>query len=147
MDTIYTVFESLEIDKRFFIQFALVTILYFILRNLFLEKLQEVLDLREDNTTKMESGADDKLSEADKIAKQYKDKIEDARQEAFKIISKRKDEVVSREMKNLKEHEASLDNDLNSKLDTFKDELNVKKQDVMKQAQNLSEELVTKIVH
>ena len=84
MDTIYIVFDSLQIDKNFFIQFVLVTVLYFVLRFLFLDKLQEVLTLREDNTTKMESGADDKLNQAEKISKQYKEKIEDARQEALK---------------------------------------------------------------
>ena len=115
MDTIYIVFDSLQIDKNFFIQFVLVTVLYFVLRFLFLDKLQEVLTLREDNTTKMESGADDKLNQAEKISKQYKEKIEDARQEAFKIISKRKDEVISRELQAYKQHEASLDNDINSK--------------------------------
>ena len=126
MDTIYIVFDSLQIDKNFFIQFVLVTVLYFVLRFLFLDKLQEVLTLREDNTTKMESGADEKLNQAEKISKQYKEKIEDARQEAFKIISKRKDEVITRELQAFKQHEASLDNDINSKLNSFQGELDEK---------------------
>ncbi len=146
MGTIQIVLDSLQIDSSFFIQFALVTILYFVLRNLFLNNLQEVLELREDNTTRMESGADKKINEAEKVAAEYKSKIEEARGEAFKIISTKKDEVISRENKKLKEHETTLEKDLNDKKSVFETELEEKKKNIMTQAQGLSDELVNKIV-
>lgn len=146
MDTIYTVLNSLEIDSSFFIQFILVTVLYFVLRALFLNNLQEVIELREDNTTRMESGADKKIIEAEKVAAEYKAKIEEARSEAFKLISNRKEEVIARETKKFKEHEAVLESELNTKKNKFEQELEEKKKDIMTQAQGLSEELVNKIV-
>jgi len=146
MGTIYKVLESLAIDHTFFYQFAIVVVLYLILRSLLFGKLQEVLDLREAKTTKMESGANEKIQMAEKLAQQYKDKIAQAKQEAFQIITKNKDEIISREAVKIKSHEEKVEAEIAVKRSEFEKEIESKKENIMKQAVSLSQELVNKIV-
>ncbi|OIQ18330.1 MAG: hypothetical protein BM556_08700 [Bacteriovorax sp. MedPE-SWde] len=146
MDAILNIFKSLDINQTFFIQFALISILYLVMRSLLFGKLQEVLDLREERTTKMEDGAADKLTKAEKLAKEYKEKIDNARSEAFKVITSHKDTVIARETTKVKEHEAKLEAEANSKRSEFEKEIESKKDAIMKEADSLSQELVTKIV-
>lgn len=146
MDTVLTIFKSLDIDQTFFVQLVLIVILYLILRNLLFSKLQEVLDLREEKTTKMEGGAQAKLAQAEKLAEQYKESIDKARGQALSIISAKKDEVQKREAEKVKALDAKLENELNAKREEFSKELESKKESIMQQADSLSQDLVTKIV-
>ncbi len=146
MDAILNIFKSLDIDQTFFYQFALVVVLYAVLRSLFFSKLQEVLDLREAKTTKMEDGALGKLKSAEELAKKYKTKIDEAKSEAFAIIHKKKEEVVAREGKTIKEHEKALELKANQERKEFESEIEGKKASILSQAESLSQELVTKII-
>lgn len=146
MDAILNIFKSLDIDQSFFIQFALVVILYAILRNLLFSKLQEVLELREAKTTKMEDGANEKFKKADELSKQYKIKIDEARSKAFDIVTKKKAEVVARETKTIKDHEKNLESQVASKRSAFETEINSKKEAILQQADSLSQDLVNKIL-
>jgi len=146
MDAILNIFKSLDIDQTFFVQFGIVTVLYFVMRSLLFGKLQEVLDLREEKTTKMEDGAADKLTKAEKLAKEYKEKIDGARGEAFKIVTSHKDSVMNREAANIKEHESKLEAVAEGKRVDFEKEISQKREAIMKEADSLSQELVTKIV-
>jgi len=146
MDAILNIFKSLDIDQTFFIQLAIVTVFYFVMRTLLFGKLQEVLDLREEKTTKMEGGAAEKLSKAEKLAKEYKEKIDAARGEAFKIVTGHKDTVIAREATKIKEHESKLEAEAEAKRADFEKEIASKKEAIMKEAESLSQDLVTKIV-
>lgn len=146
MDTINTVLNSLGINSTFFIQLAIVTVLYFVTRNLIWSKLQEVLENREAKTTKMESGADEKTRLAAELEKEYKAKIEGAQSEAFSIIQAKKEEVTKREAAKVKELADKLESQLNSEKDAYSKELEEKKVVVMKDAEELSSLLVNKIV-
>ena len=53
MDMILTIFKSLGVDQTVFIQFATLIIIFFLVSNLLFSKLQEVLALREEKTTKL----------------------------------------------------------------------------------------------
>lgn len=146
MDTINTVLNSLGINSTFFIQLAIVTVLYFVTRNLIWSKLQEVLENREAKTTKMESGADEKTRLAAELEKEYKAKIEGAQSEAFSIIQAKKEEVTKREAAKVKELADKLESQLNSEKNAYSKELEEKKVVVMKDAEELSSLLVNKIV-
>jgi F-type H+-transporting ATPase subunit b len=146
MDAILNIFKSLDIDQTFFVQFAIVSVLYLVMRSLLFGKLQEVLDLREEKTTKMEDGAAEKLNKAEKLAKEYKEKIDGAKGEAFKIVTSHKDSVISREATKIKEHETKLEAEADTKRSEFAKEIASKKEAIMQQADSLSQDLVTKIV-
>jgi F-type H+-transporting ATPase subunit b len=94
----------------------------------------------------MEDGAADKLTKAEKLAKEYKEKIDGARGEAFKIVTSHKDSVMNREAANIKEHESKLEAVAEGKRVDFEKEISQKREAIMKEADSLSQELVTKIV-
>ncbi|AYF46019.1 MULTISPECIES: hypothetical protein [Halobacteriovorax] len=146
MDTILTVLKSLQIDSTLFIQLAIVTVLYFVTRNLIWSKLQDILENREAKTTKMESGAEEKTRLATELEKEYKVKIESAQSEAFSIIQAKKEEVTKREAAKVKELADKLESQLNAEKNEYAKELEEKKVAVMKDAEELSSLLVNKIV-
>ncbi|EPZ50534.1 ATP synthase B/B' CF(0) [Bacteriovorax sp. BAL6_X] len=146
MDTINTVLNSLGINSTFFIQLAIVTVLYFVTRNLIWSKLQEVLENREAKTTKMESGADEKTRLATELENEYKSKIEGAQSEAFNLIQNKKEEVTKREAVKVKELANKLEAEANSEKAKYSQELEEKKVAIMKDADELSALLVDKIV-
>lgn len=146
MDTIYTVLNSLQIDSTLFIQLGIITVLYFVTRNLIWSKLQEVLENREAMTTKMESGADEKTRLAVELEKEYKAKIEGAQSEAFDIIQAKKEEVTKREVAKIKELSAKLESEVSTEKEKYAQELEQQKVAIMKDADELSSLLVNKIV-
>lgn len=146
MDTIYTVLNSLQIDSTLFIQLGIITVLYFVTRNLIWSKLQEVLENREAMTTKMESGADEKTRLAVELEKEYKAKIEGAQSEAFDIIQAKKEEVTKREVAKIKELSAKLESEVSAEKEKYAQELEQQKVAIMKDADELSSLLVNKIV-
>ena len=146
METILTILKSLDIDQTFFIQLGLVCLLYAFLRNLLFSKLQEILDLRESKTTKMEDGANAKNAQAEKLSNDYKAGIDKARSEALTIVTSKKNEVTNREGEKIKAHDKKLEEELGVKRSEFSKELESKKESIMQQADSLSQELVTKIV-
>ncbi len=146
MDTINTVLNSLGINSTLFIQLAIVTVLYFVTRNLIWSKLQEVLDNREAQTTKMESGADEKSRLAVELEKEYKSKIEGAQSEAFNLIQEKKEVVTKREAAKVKELAQKLEEKVNAEKDVYAKELEEQKVAIMKDAENLSSLLVDKII-
>ncbi|PIW64415.1 MAG: hypothetical protein COW13_00875, partial [Candidatus Omnitrophica bacterium CG12_big_fil_rev_8_21_14_0_65_50_5] len=79
-------------------------------------------------------------------AKKYKTKIDEAKSEAFAIIHKKKEEVVAREGKTIKEHEKALELKANQERKEFESEIEGKKASILSQAESLSQELVTKII-
>lgn len=146
MDAILNIFKSLDINQSFFYQFALVVVLYAVLRNLIFSKLQDVLELREAKTTKMEDGANEKFKKAEELAKLYKSKIDEARSQAFDIVTKKKNEIIARESKIVKDHEKTLEAKVASQRNEFENELNSKKVAILQQADSLSQDLVNKLL-
>lgn len=146
MDAILNIFKSLDINQSFFYQFALVVVLYAVLRNLIFSKLQDVLELREAKTTKMEDGANEKFKKAEELAKLYKTKIDEARSQAFDIVTKKKNEIIARESKIVKDHEKTLEVKVASQRNEFENELNSKKVAILQQADSLSQDLVNKLL-
>lgn len=146
MDAILNIFKSLDINQSFFYQFALVVVLYAVLRNLIFSKLQDVLELREAKTTKMEDGANEKFKKAEELAKFYKSKIDEARSQAFDIVTKKKNEIIARESKIVKDHEKTLEAKVSSQRNEFENELNSKKVAILQQADSLSQDLVNKLL-
>ncbi|MDD0854739.1 hypothetical protein HBN50_16640 [Halobacteriovorax sp. GB3] len=147
MDTIIGIFKSLGVDQSIFTQFIIVCILYFILRNLLFNKLQEVLELREGKTTKLEENANKKFIEAENLAKAYKEKVEQAQTDAYSDLSKKKEEVIKREKQTIKAAEAKLNQEIEQKAQEFKAEVEAKKQEVLGNAEALANDLVTKLTN
>ncbi|EQC50008.1 ATP synthase B/B' CF(0) [Bacteriovorax sp. BSW11_IV] len=147
MDTIIGIFKSLGVDSTVFTQFIIICILYLVLRNLLFGKLQEVLELREGKTTKLEENANKKFIEAENLAKSYKEKINNAQSEAFSKLSKVKEEVLGVEKQKLKAEEAKLNSEIEAKAQQFANEVEQKRQEVLANADALANDLITKLTN
>ena len=147
MDTITNIFSSLGVDQSIFIQFPIVIVLYFVLRFLFLDKLQEVLDMREAQTTKLESSADEKFKEAEKLESEYSTRIDKAQVDAYKKFNEQREKALARQKQQIKDHEEKINDQLEQKRTELFSEMEIKKAEVMKTADGLSQNLVEKIIN
>lgn len=145
MDTILVILKSLKIDQTFLVQFGLFLVFFNIIAPLLFKKLQEILDLRENKTTKLESHAHHLYKQADDLAVQYKAKIEKTHQDSQAIATKKKSDILSAERNVLKEADQKMTAEYDSKRATLLKELSEKRAVVMAEADKLSSNLVEKL--
>lgn len=145
MNTIVTILNSLKIDKTFLIQFGLFIVFFNIIAPLLFKKLQEVLDLRDSKTTKLESHAHHIYKQAEDLAEQYKGSVEKTHQDSQAIASKKKAEILAKEKEVLTGAEEKMSADYEGKRSTLLKELSEKRVAVMAEAEKLSNNLVDKL--
>lgn len=143
---ILNVFTKLGVDQTIFYQFAIVVVLYFILKNLFFNKLKEVIVLREDKTTKLEGQANAKLQQSQKMADNYKSKMDKIYLESQEKFRERKSKLAHEEKEKLDHFEDKLQNDYETQMHKLSDEMKVKKADAFKKTEELSHSLVNKLI-
>ncbi|WP_372653558.1 hypothetical protein [Halobacteriovorax sp.] len=147
MDTFLNIFKSLGADFTFFYQLALVLVFYFALKYSLFGKLQEVLELRENKTTKLEGNANKKFAEAEELAQKYKSELSKANQEAYTFLTDKKNNALDVQKSKLKEVENQLNIQVEAKRKEFMAELEVHKNNVLKEADSLSGDLVNKLTN
>ncbi len=145
MNTIVTILNSLKIDATFLVQFALFVVFFNIIAPLLFRKLQEVLDLREQKTTKLESHAHHIYKQAEDLAEQYKGSVEKTHQDSQTIASKKKAEILAKEREILAGAEEKMSADYEGKRSVLLKELTEKRTAVMAEAEKLSNNLVEKL--
>jgi F-type H+-transporting ATPase subunit b len=147
MDTILNIFKSLGADITFFYQLVLVIVFYFALKMSLFSKLQEVLDLRENKTTKLDGNANKKFAEAEELSLKYKSELDKANQEAFSIVSAKKEESLNTQKVKVKEIDGKLNAEIDEKRKVFMAELETHKTNILKEADSLSGDLVNKLTN
>ncbi len=145
MGTIYTILQSLKIDQTFYVQFIMFVVFFNIIAPLLFKKLQEVLDLRDSKTTKLESHAHHVYKQADDLAVQYKGSIEKTHTESQAIATKKKNEILEKEKQIFVSAEEKLSSEYEAKRATLLKEIAEKKTAVMAEATILSNTLVEKL--
>jgi len=147
MDLVLSVFKKLNVDQTVFIQFAILVVLFFLLKVIFFNKLQFVLELRESKTTKLEDNANKTFSEAESLSQKYKDEIDKAYVEAQEKYNKRKLEILDREKQNIKTAENQISQEVDQERTKFVAELDSKRKEVLDNADSLAKNLVDKFVN
>jgi F-type H+-transporting ATPase subunit b len=147
MDTIIKIFTALGVDSSIFTQFGIIVVLYFVIKFTLFTKLQEVLDLREDRTTKLEGSANDKLVEAENMEAKFHNEINRVQTEAYIKFSTEKNEILKEKQKKVKVLEKELEEIATVKRKEIESEMKQKKEQVMKSASELSNNLVEKLVN
>lgn len=145
MNTIVTILNSLKIDKTFLIQFGLFIVFFNIIAPLLFKKLQEVLDLRDSKTTKLDSHANHIYRQVEELAEQYKGSVEKTHQDSQAIASKKKAEITAKEREILSGAEEKMSSDYEAKRSSLLKELAEKRSVVMAEADKLSNTLVEKL--
>lgn len=145
MDTLLKIFKSLGVDESFFVQFAIVVSLYWLLKTLLFSKLQFVLELRESKTTKREDEANKKFQQADNLALKYKETIEKVQQEAHLVVTSKREESEKKMRDQIKEKSKQLEKELEEKRSAAQNEIDSKRTSVLAQADALANELIQKL--
>ena len=145
MNTILTILNSLKIDHTVIVQFILFVVFFNIIAPLLFKKLQDVLDLREGKTTKLESHANHVYKQAEDMAAQYKNSIEKTHQDSQSVASKKKAEILAKEKALFTSAEEKMNGEYEAKRSTLLKELAEKKVAVMAEAEKLSNTLVEKL--
>lgn len=145
MNTIVTILNSLKIDQTFIVQFILFLVFFNIIAPLLFKKLQEVLDLREMKTTKLESHAHHVYKQAEDLADQYKNSIEKTHQDAQAVASKKKAEILAKEKEVFMSAEEKMNAEYESKRAALLKEMAEKRNTVLAEASVLSNNLVEKL--
>ncbi len=147
MDTVKAIFTQLGVDSSLLPQFLIVFGMFIVAKFLFLNHLQFVLENREDKTVKLESSADLTLENVNKMAQEYKSKIDGANKEAMKVVSSKKAEIQARHGESFKKTEKEINQFVeNSRLD-FENEIQTNKSKFLGEVDSLSDDLVKKILN
>jgi len=145
MNTIVTILNSLKIDQTFLIQFVLFVVFFNIIAPVLFKRLQEVLDLREQKTTKLDSHANHVYRQADDLAVQYKNSIEKTHTDSQVIATKKKTEVAAKERAIFVSEEEKLTSEYEGKRTSLLKDLAEKRTSVLAEAEKLSNTLVEKL--
>ena len=145
MDMVLTIFKSLGVDQTVFIQFAILIIIFFLVSTLLFTKLQEVLELRETKTTKLENNAHAIYKQADELAEQYRAKVEKTHQESHHFNQKKKLDIQLNEKEKIKNAEEQFTKEYEEKRQIILKEIMAQKSSLMSKVDELSGSLVEKL--
>lgn len=140
-----TIIKSLKIDQTVIVQFILFVVFFNVIAPVLFKRLQAILDLRDEKTTKLESNAHHIFKQADDLSEQYNGKIEKTHQEAQTIATKKKNETLEAEKATLVSAEEKLTADYEEKKAKLLKEMAEKRNNIMSEADKLSGNLVEKL--
>ncbi len=139
------ILQQLGMDGTVFIQFLIFCVIYFISAPLFMKKLQYVLEHREEKTTVLKKHAEETIERAKKIDQEYADKIDEVRIDAQKDFHLKKQNKASEEQTKIKGVEEQLNKEYEEARTVFVQELDGKKNDLLKQTDELSDHLIQRL--
>ena len=145
MDMVLTIFKSLGVDQTVFIQFAILIVMFFLISALLFTKLQEVLELRETKTSKLEGNAHAIYKQADELAEQYRAKVEKTHQDSHHFNQKKKADLNIIEKEKLKTAEDKFSNEYEEKKLIIKKEIEAQRASLLSRVDELSGDLVLKL--
>lgn len=146
METVQAIFTQLGVDSSLLPQFAIVTVIFILAQLLFLGKLQEVLEVREEKTVKMESAADDTLNKVSEMQRDYKAKVEEATRGALSVISEKKQQASLKYTEQFKNSEKEVNQFVEDSRGEFSKEIAASKGQYLAEAKTLADSLVNKIL-
>lgn len=145
MNTIVTILNSLKIDNTFLVQFVLFLVFFNVIAPILFNKLQEILELRESKTSKLDSHANDLYKKVEELQEKYKASVEKTHQDSQVIASKKKSEILAKEREVLTGAENKMTSDYEAKRAQLLKEMNEKRTAVLSEASVLSNSLVEKL--
>jgi F0F1-type ATP synthase membrane subunit b/b' len=146
METVQAIFTQLGVNSSLLPQFVIVLVVFILAQLLFLKKLQEVLETREEKTIKLENSADETISNVQKMQLEYKTKIEQTHREVFKTTSDKRQQITNKYTDQFKATEKEVSQFVDQSRNEFVQELEKNKEQYLSAANQLSESLVQKIV-
>lgn len=145
MDAVVAIFQQLGADSSLIYQFAIFVVVFLVSKFGFFNHLQKVLVTREEKTVKLEGNAEAKFEEVNKLAEEYKARIQGANKEAREKFDKEKSGIEKEQEARYRKHEKEISEYIDSSRNEALKELESKKEAVMAEAGQLASNLVQKI--
>ncbi len=146
METFTAIFTQLGVDSSLVPQFIIILVAFVIAQFLFLGKLQEVIETREEKTVKLENSADETIEKVQKMQLEYRSKIEEANRGAFKIAAEKKQKISQKYTDQYKQTEKEVNSYVDQSRTDFTNEIQGSKEKYLAEAEALSNSLVQKIL-
>lgn len=146
METFTAIFTQLGVDSSLVPQFVIILAAFVIAQFLFLGKLQDVLETREEKTVKLEGSADETLEKVQKMQVEYKSKIEEANRSALKTATEKKQKIAEKYTEQYKQTEREVNAYVDQSRNEFTKEVAGNKDKYLAEADTLAQSLVQKIL-
>jgi len=146
METFTAIFTQLGVDSSLVPQFVIILVVFVIAQFLFLGKLQDVIETREEKTVKLESNADETIEKVQKMQVEYKAKIEEANRSALKSSTEKKQHIVQKYTDQYKQTEKEVNAYVDQSRNEFSKEVEANKDKYLSEADSLAQSLVQKII-
>jgi F0F1-type ATP synthase membrane subunit b/b' len=146
METVQAIFTQLGVDSSLAPQFIIVCIVFFLAQFLFLGRLQEVLETREEKTVKLESSADETIEKVSSMKAEYKAKIDEAQRRALKDSTEKKQKFSQKYTDQYKQVEKEVGAHIDSSRRAFASEVASNREKYMSETDALAQSLVNKIL-
>jgi F0F1-type ATP synthase membrane subunit b/b' len=140
------IFTQLGVDSSLPYQFAVLAVAFILANFLFLGKLQEVLEVREEKTVKLENSADETLEKVTTMQTEYKAKLDEANRIALKNATEKKQKISQKYTDQYKATEKELNQFVDSSRAEFGKEVESNKAKYLAESEVLSQSLVQKIL-
>jgi F0F1-type ATP synthase membrane subunit b/b' len=147
MDTVKAIFTQLGVDSSLIPQFVLIFVIFIVARFVFLNHLQFVLENREDKTVKLVSSADHTLETVNKLAQEYKAKIDNANKESMKILSAKKQGIQASYHETFKKTEKEINQFVEESRQNIERGIQNNRSKFMSDVDGLAGDLVNKILN
>lgn len=145
METIQAIFSQLGANGSVVNQLVIVFGLFLISKFIFFNKLQFVIENREEKTTKLEMNADETFEKANKLAEKYKQKVEGAHLKAQQLFNEKRSEIHSRERDTLKKTETEVNSYIETSKLQVKKDIDSKRNEILAESNHLAGMLVDKL--
>lgn len=146
METFTAIFTQLGVDSSLVPQFVIILVVFILVQFLFLGKLQDVIETREEKTVKLESNADETIEKVQKMQTDYKAKMEAAHREAFKTASEKKQKITQQYTEQYKQTEKEVNAYVDQSRNEVAKEVESNKEKYLAEADTLAQSLVQKIL-
>ena len=146
MEQFLQIFAQLGGDETIVYQFGLFFLIFILFKWIFLGKLQFVIEMRENKTTKLEESADGKFQKSEILFNKYRNDIQTERAINLEKQEAAKAESLAKQKATLKKVEEKIDQRVQEEREAFRAGVDLKKQAILSNASKLSKELVAKVV-
>lgn len=140
------ILTQMGVDGSLAYQFVIIVAVFIIANFLFLGKLQNVLEVREEKTVKLENSADETLEKVTSMQGEYKLKIDQANRDALKNATEKKQQITQKYTEQYKAVERDVNNMVDKSRNDFSNEVASNKDKYLAESEVLAQSLVQKIL-
>jgi F0F1-type ATP synthase membrane subunit b/b' len=140
------ILTQMGVDGSLAYQFVIIVAVFVIANFLFLGKLQDVLEVREEKTVKLENSADETLEKVTSLQGEYKVKIDEANRVTLKNATDKKQQITAKYTEQYKSVEREVNSFVDKSRNEFSKEMAGNKDKYLAESESLAQTLVQKIL-